>query len=335
MRAWEFVHFGLDHLRLVDRPARAPGPLEAVVRVRAVSINYRDWLMLSGEYNPRQALPLVPCSDAAGEVAAVGPGVTRVKTGDRVLGLFSQAWLAGPPRRDRIRSSLGGPLDGVLADEIVLPEQGLVRTPDHLSDIEAATLPCAAVTAWNALVEQGAISAADTVLVQGTGGVSTFALLFARLHGARVIVTSSSDEKLARARALGASDTINYRTTPDWDKQARAATGHAGVDHVIEVGGADTLARSLRAVRPGGTISIIGVLGGKAAELLLTPILMQNLRLQGVLVGSRDTFETMNRAIAQHRLRPIVDTVFPFDSAPDAFRHLAAGQHFGKVVIAV
>jgi NADPH:quinone reductase-like Zn-dependent oxidoreductase len=215
----------------------------------------------------------------------------------------------------------------------VLSEQGLVHTPDHLTDIEAATLPCAAVTAWNALIEQGAISAADTVLVQGTGGVAIFGLLFARLHGARVIVTSSSDEKLERARALGAFHTINYRTTPDWDKQARAVTDNAGVDHIIEVGGADTIGRSLRAVRPGGTVSIIGVLGGKATELLLTPILMQNVRLQGVLFGSRDTFEAMNRAIAFHQLRPVVDTVFPFERAPEAFVHLAAGKHFGKVVI--
>jgi NADPH:quinone reductase-like Zn-dependent oxidoreductase len=320
---------------LATRPDRSPGPGQALVRVRAASINYRDWLMVRGDYNPRQVLPLVPASDGAGEVLEVGPGVTRVKPGDRVMPIFAQTWVAGAPTRERLRGTLGGPLDGVLADRIVVSADGLVSTPPHLTDLEAATLPCAAVTAWNALAEQGGIRPGDVVLVQGTGGVSIFALQFATLLGARTIVTSSSDEKLGRARALGAWEVVNYRTTPDWDRAARALTNGVGVDHVIEVGGAETFARSLRAVRPGGTISVIGVLGGKTTEVSLTPILMQNLRLQGVLVGSRETFERMNRAIEQHGLRPVVDRVFPWDAAPDAFTWLSQGRHFGKVAIEI
>jgi NADPH:quinone reductase-like Zn-dependent oxidoreductase len=243
--------------------------------------------------------------------------------------------MSGPPTRTKLRGTLGGPLDGMLADQVVLPAEGLVHVPPHLSEVEAATLPCAAVTSWNALVEQGGIAPGDIVLVQGTGGVSIFALQFAILAGARVIVTSSSDAKLARAMELGAWQGINYRQTPDWEKAARTLTGNVGVDHVIEVGGAGTIGRSLRAVRVGGTISVIGVLGGKATEVLLTPILMQNLRLQGVLVGSREMFERMARAIAQHGLRPVVDRVFGFGQAPEAFRYLAAGKHFGKVCLAI
>ena len=333
MRVWEVRQFGPGGLHLAERPDRPPGPGQALVQMRAASINYRDWLMVTGEYNPRQPLPLVPGSDGAGEVVAVGSGVSRVKPGDRVMGIFSQTWVAGPPTRDKLRGTLGGPLDGMLAEQVVLPAEGLVRVPPHLSDLEAATLPCAAVTAWNALVEEGSVTAGDTVLVQGTGGVSIFALQFATLLGARVIVTSSSDEKLERARALGAWQGINYKTTPEWDKAARALTDNTGVDHIIEVGGAGTLGRSLRAIRIGGTISVIGVLAGKASELAVTPILMQNLRLQGVLVGSRETFERMNRAIERHLLRPVVDRVFAFEEAREAFAHLAAGRHFGKLGI--
>lgn len=335
MRAWEIPRFGLDALALVERPDPEPGPGQAVVRMRAASLNYRDWLMLTGEYNPRQPLPLVPCSDGAGEVEAVGPGVTRVKPGDRVMSLFSQAWLAGPPTRAKLSATLGGPLDGTLAERVALSADGLVHTPPYLSDVEAATLPCAGVTAWNALVTQGGIAPGDVVVVQGTGGVSIFALQFGVLAGARVIVTSSSDEKLERARALGAWHTINYRTTPEWDRAVRDLTDRVGADHIVEVGGAGTLARSLRAIRVGGTISIIGVLTGRTAEVMLTPILMQNLRLQGVIVGSRETFETMTRAMAHHAMRPVVDRVFGFEEARDALAWLASGRHFGKVCIQI
>jgi NADPH:quinone reductase-like Zn-dependent oxidoreductase len=324
MRVWELQQFSIDDLRVADRADAEPGPGEAAIGVRAVSLNYRDWLMVIGDYNPRQPLPLIPCSDGAGEVIAVGPGVTRVKPGDRVMGAFSQTWIAGPPTREKLRGTLGGPLDGMLAERIVLPAEGLVHVPAYLSDVEAATLPCAAVTAWHALVEEAPpVAAGDTVLVQGTGGVSIFALQVARLHGARVIVTSSSDGKLERARALGAWQTINYSTTPDWDKAARAFTGGAGVDHIIEVGGAGTFGRSLRAVRVGGTVTIIGVLAGKTADVTMTLVLMQNLRLQGNLVGSREMFTRMTRAFEQHELALLQR---PVDEQRAIGRDAGAGQ---------
>jgi NADPH:quinone reductase-like Zn-dependent oxidoreductase len=327
--------FGLDSLTLVDRPAPTPGPGQALVRVRAVSLNFRDLMTVKGLYNPKQPLPLVPCSDGAGEVAAVGPGVTRVKPGDRVAGIFAQKWLGGSLGRAELRSTLGGPLDGMLAEQVVLHEDGLVHVPGHLSDEEAATLPCAGVTAWSALVTEGQVRAGETVLVQGTGGVSIFALQFARLAGARVLVTSSSDAKLQRALQLGASDGINYKTTPDWDRRARELTGGAGVDHVVEVGGAGTLAKSLNAVRINGRVSVIGVLSGTATQLDIIPMLMQRVRLQGILVGPRDAFEAMNRAVALHQLRPVVDRVFPLAETREAFRTMESGSHFGKVCIRI
>lgn len=336
MKAYEIqAGFGLDKLVQVERPDLTPGPMQVRVRVKATSLNSRDLMMVEGRYNPRQKLPLIPNSDAAGVVDAVGPGVTRVKPGDRVMSLFSQAWSAGEPTRAAQVSTLGGPLDGALADTVLLHEDGAVPTPAYLSDEEAATLPCAAVTAWSALVTHGALKAGDTVLLQGTGGVSIFALQIARLLGARIIITSSSDAKLARARTLGAHEGINYGTTPDWDKAARALTGGVGVDHVVEVGGAGTFEKSLRAVRPGGTVSVIGVLSGGAGAVPLTPILMQNLRVQGIFVGHRQSFDALNRAFALHTVRPVVDRVFEFSEACAAFEHLKSGAHFGKVVVRV
>jgi NADPH:quinone reductase-like Zn-dependent oxidoreductase len=334
MRALEIRDaFGLDHLALVERPDPRPGPGEILVRLRAASLNFRDLLTVEGKYNPKQKLPLVPCSDGAGEVVEVGAGATRVRPGDRVMTLFAQRWLAGRPTRERLRSTLGGPLDGTLAELAVLDQDGVVKTPEHLSDEEAATLPCAAVTAWSALVTEGGITAGDTVLVQGTGGVSLFALQLAKLLGARVVATSSRDEKLARVRAMGADETINYREVPAWGARAKELTGGAGVDHVVEVGGAGTLQQSLQAVRFGGTISLIGNLAGTRTELLLTHVFMQKIRLNGILVGDRESFEAMNRAIALHRLRPVVDRVFPLEDSRAAFAYLAAGEHFGKIVI--
>lgn len=335
MRAWEITgSFGLENLTLVERDAAAPGPGEVAVRVHAASLNYRDLMMVRGVYNPRQPLPLVPLSDAAGEVTAVGPGVRRLRAGDRVMGLFAQGWAAGEPTRDALSTTLGGPLPGVLAEQVILREEGCVKVPEHLDFVEASTLPCAAVTAWSAL-EQAGLVPGQTVLVQGTGGVSLFGLALAKLFGARVVVTSKSDEKLARARALGADATINYAREPEWGKAARAHAGPHGVDVILEVGGGGTLAQSLRAVRPGGTVAIIGVLAGPSADASLLPVLMQNVRLQGVIVGSRERFERMNAAIAHHRLRPIVDRVFALEDARAAFEHLASGAHFGKVCIRV
>jgi NADPH:quinone reductase-like Zn-dependent oxidoreductase len=327
--------FGLDNLALVERPDPSPGPGQVVVRMRAASLNYRDLLTVQGKYNPKQSLPLVPCSDGAGEVVEVGEGVTRVRPGDRVCGLFAQKWIAGEPTREKARSTLGGPLDGTLAELAVLDGEGVVRIPEHLSDEEAACLPCAAVTSWSALVTDGGVAAGDTVLVQGTGGVSLFALQLAKLLGARVIATSSSDEKLARVRELGADDLLNYKETPDWGVKAKELTGGIGVDNVVEVGGAGTLQQSLRAVRFGGTISLIGNLAGTTTEVMLTQIFMQRVRVNGIFVGHRESFEAMNRAIAHHRLRPVIDRVFPLESARAAFEHMAAGGHFGKIVVKV
>jgi NADPH:quinone reductase-like Zn-dependent oxidoreductase len=290
--------------------------------------------MIRGGYGPRVKVPVIPVSDGVGEVVAVGEGVRRVAVGDRVAPLFFQSWIGGTATSDKFHDTLGGPVDGVLTRLMRIGEQGVSRVPDHLTDEEAACLPCAALTAWSALVTEGGVGPGDTVLVQGTGGVALFAMQFAKMAGARVIMTSSRDDKLARARQLGADETINYRTTPDWDRVAKDLTEGEGCDHVIELGGADTLERSIRAARTGGQVSLIGVLGGAKANVSLPLVVMRNLRLQGVTVGSRDGFEAMCRAIAQHHMRPVVDRVFSFDDVPAAFAHLEAGRHFGKVCIA-
>jgi NADPH:quinone reductase-like Zn-dependent oxidoreductase len=278
-------------------------------------------------------LPFVPLSDGVGEVAAVGDGVTRVKVGDRVCPLFMQSWLSGELTDAMSKSALGGGGDGVLAEYVVLHEEGVVAVPGQLTNAEAACLPCAGLTAWHALVTHGRVTAGDTVLIQGTGGVSLFALQFARVCGARVIATSSSDAKLARVLQLGASDGINYKTTPEWGDKVRTLTG-AGVDHVVEVGGAGTIGQSLRAVRSGGRISLIGILTG-GGSFNLTPILMKNVCVQGIYVGSREMFEAMNRAIALHQLHPIVDRVFGFGEVQAAMRHMESAAHFGKICIEV
>ena len=270
-----------------------------------------------------------------GEVVALGDGVTRFNPGDRLAPIFSQRWISGVPTKQRVRATLGGPLDGTLTEFMVLPESGLVRVPDRLSDEEAATLPCAAVTAWNALVTQASIGPGATVLVLGTGGVALFALQFAQLLGARVIVTSSSDRKLERAQELGAWKTINYNSTPTWGKEALQLTGGAGVDLVVESGGAGTLGQSIAAVRFGGQISLIGNLAGGTAELNVIPLFMKNVRLQGILVGHRESFEAMNDAIAAHSLRPVVDRVFPFEESRHALEALGRGEHFGKICIRI
>jgi len=336
MRRWTIEGaFGLDNLRLGDHPDPSPGPGQVALRMRAASLNYRDLLTVKGLYNPKQPLPLVPCSDGVGEVVEVGDGVTRVAPGDRVATLFSQGWLKGEPTAEELRATLGGPIDGALTERMVLPAAGVIPVPEHLTDAEAACLPCAGLTAWSALVELGRVTAGDVVLVQGTGGVSLFALQFATILGARAIVTSSSDAKLERARELGAWKTINYREDPDWGKTARRLTGGRGVDHVVEVGGAGTLPQSLKSVRVGGAISMIGVLSGTRSDMDLIPVLMQQVRIQGVLVGSREGFERMNRAVAVSGLRPVVDRAVPFDEAPEAFAVMERAEHFGKIAIEI
>lgn len=326
--------FGLDALRQVERADPKPGSGEVLLRVRACSLNYRDLLVVKGVYNPRMNLPRIPCSDGVGEVVEVGANVTRVKVGMRVAGLFMPGWLEGELNDAKSKTALGGSVDGLLSEYAVLPEEAVVAVPEHLSDEEAATLPCAAVTAWNGLVEAGRVRPGDTVLVQGTGGVSLFALQFARLAGARIIATSSSEEKLAKVKALGASDGINYRTTPEWGETVRQLTRGRGVDQVVEVGGAGTLAQSLRAVRTGGHLALIGVLSGYG-QFNPLPILMKGVRVTGIYVGSREMFESMNRAIALHQLHPVLDRVFAFGEAVEAFRHMESATHFGKIVIRV
>jgi NADPH:quinone reductase-like Zn-dependent oxidoreductase len=327
--------FGLDNLVVVDRPDVRPAPGEVVVDLKAASPNYRDLLMIEGKYNPRQPLPLIPVSDAAGVVAGVGDGVERVELGDRVMPIFAQGWLSGRPSRAKFKTTLGGPRDGVLAETIVVDQEGLVRVPEHLSFEEAATLPCAALTAWNALFEHGSAKAGDVVVCQGTGGVSTFALQFAHMMGCEPIVTSSSDAKLERARQMGAAHTINYRKEKQWGRVVRELTDGRGADHIIEVGGAGTLQQSLKAARYGGHISVIGVLSGVAQELNVIPILMHNICVQGIFVGSREMLQNMVRAIEVNQMRPVVDRVFEFDQAREALDYMKSGAHLGKVVVEI
>jgi NADPH:quinone reductase-like Zn-dependent oxidoreductase len=335
MHAYRIHEFGgPESLKRDELPTPAPGPGEVLIKVKAVSLNYRDLLISKGQYNPKLPLPRIPLSDGAGEVTATGPGATRFKPGNRVAACFMPAWTAGPLDDFKARSALGGEIDGTFAEEVVMPEEGLVSIPEHLSFEEAATLPCAAVTAWHALVDSGEIKPGDTVLTLGTGGVSTFAVQFAKMAGARVISTSSHDEKLARLREMGASEVINYKTTPEWDRQVLALTAGRGVDHVVEVGGAGTFPRSIRAVRRGGHIALIGVLSG-IGDINPMPIFMKGVRVQGILVGSRIMFEAMNRAITVGQLHPVIDRVFEFQDAIAALKHLESGSHFGKVVIRV
>ena len=324
----------LDGLRRAERPEPQPGPREVLIRVRAISINYRDHMVVMGKYFSAVERDTVPLSDGAGEVVSVGPRVTRFKPGDRVAGTFFQVWLDGP--RTRLSPALGVPLDGMLSEYRALDEDGVVAIPPGLSFEEAATLPCAGVTAWSALMVLGnRIKAGDTVLCLGTGGVSTQAMQFAKAAGARAIITSSSDEKLAKARQFGAWEGINYKTHPEWHKEVARLTGGRGVDCVIEVGGVGTLARSYEAIGFGGKIALIGFLAGFVGEQNPVGLMMKGGSLHGIGVGSTAMFEDMNRAIEVNRIKPIVGKVFPFDEAPEAFRQFAAGDFFGKIVITI
>ena len=332
MRAYQLQQPGIDTLSKVDLPTPKPAHRQVLVKVAACSLNFRDLAIVLGKYRMPVIPNVIPLSDGAGEVLEVGPDVTRVKAGDRVAGCFFQRWPGGQPSPDAQGSALGGTANGMLAEYVVLEEEGVVKIPAHLSYEEGATLPCAGVTAWNALSEHGKLTAGDTILVQGTGGVSVFALQFARLMGATVIATSSSDDKLAHAKKLGAAHGINYKTTTDWDKAAVELTHGQGVDQVVEVGGAGTITKSLGAIRSGGKVSMIGVLSG-GGELNPMLILGKRANVQGISVGSTQMFEAMNRAITAGGLKPVIDKVFGFDDTPAAFKYLQTAQHFGKIVI--
>jgi NADPH:quinone reductase-like Zn-dependent oxidoreductase len=333
MRAWQITKFGVDSLDFVERPTPVPGPGEVLVGVRAVSLNYRDLLMVKGLYNPKLRFPRIPCSDGAGEVVAIGEGVSEWKPGHRVMGIFMQNWLEGPLTPVRAKGALGGDVDGMLTDYIVLREQGLVSMPNHLSYQEAATLPCAAVTAWNAL-RAGEVRQWSKVLIQGTGGVSIFALQFAKLMGATVLGISSSYEKLQRAVGLGLDAGLNYRDNPDWDRWVFEQTGGEGVDVVVEVGGMGTLARSLKAIRTGGVIAQVGVLADSSDPLPIGTILHKMVRIQGIYVGSRADFVEMNKAISMTQLRPVGED-FHWTQAREVLTKMQERNHFGKLVLSV
>jgi NADPH:quinone reductase-like Zn-dependent oxidoreductase len=335
MKAYEIVE-GQDvtALAIVERAMPVPGPGEVRISVKACSLNYRDTIVVSGSAGAKKT-GVIPLSDGAGVISAVGAGVRRFKTGDRVAGAFMPQWIDGPLTAELQAGSLGGAVDGMLAEEVVLPASGVVAIPEHLSFAEAATLPCAAVTAWYALFVGGDVKPGDTVLLLGTGGVSIFALQFAKMAGAKVIITSSDDAKMMKARALGADHVINYAKTPEWQGQVLALTGGKGADHAVEVGGPGTLNRTLEALRFSGSLALMGVLTGFGDRVDTGMILHKNIRIQGTYVGSVTMFEAMNRAIAQNRLTPIVDKVFPFEQAAAALLHLKHGRHFGKVVVEV
>jgi NADPH:quinone reductase-like Zn-dependent oxidoreductase len=337
MRAYELPKggAGFDALVEVDRPTPKPLYRQVLVKVAACSLNFRDLGIVRGTYRAPVRENLIPLSDGAGEVVEIGPGVTRVKVGDKVAGAFFQRWIGGDAGPNAHASALGGGIDGMLAEYVVLEEEGAVRIPAHLSIEEGATLPCAAVTAWEAMMHHGKLIAGQTVLLQGTGGVSVFGLQFAHAMGITAIVTSSSDDKLARAKALGAAHGINYKTTLEWDKAAIALNSGRGVDQVLEVGGANTLTLSFGAIRVGGKVTMIGGLSGGAQELNPGLIFSKRANVQGISVGSVQTFEAMNAAITANKIKPVIDRVFGFDETKAAYRHMASGAHFGKIVIRV
>lgn len=326
---------GLLSLRLGDIPDVAPAAGEVLIRVKAVSLNYRDYMNVMGIRGVTGPVPRVPCSDGAGEVVAVGAGVAAWKSGDRVVSPFMPSWIDGGFTQAHAAKALGGAVDGLLREFAVLPAAALLPIPEYLTFEEAATLPCAAVTAWDALTVRGGLQRGETVLILGSGGVSVFALQIARLMGARVLAISSSDEKCQRLLALGAEAAHNYKTDPKWDEWALAQTGGLGVDKVIEIGGPGTLNRSIKATRFGGHIALIGVLTGISGEVQTVQILRKGIRLDGIYVGSRAMFADMLDAFTTANLKPVIDSVFPFDQAPDAFRRIESGQHFGKIVITI
>lgn len=327
--------WSMENARISSRPDPVPGPGEVRIKMTASALNYRDLIVPQRGYGSRMnTFPLIMLSDGVGIVESLGEGVKHLKVGDRVCPLFFQSWMGGgEPDKKNLALSLGCELDGTMAEFMVLPEDGVALAPVHLNDVEAASLPTAAVTAWRALITEGRTKPGEKVLIQGTGGVSLFALQFAKMLGAFAIVTSSSDDKLSKVRAMGADETINYSNTPEWGQRAREIAGGDGVDHIVEVGGQGTLPQSLRAIRTGGTISLIGVLAGGNMDIPLGPIVTRHIRMQGITVGSHDDFCNMDRAITQCRLHPVIDHVFAFDEVHRALEHLSSGKHFGKIAI--
>lgn len=332
MRSLQLTAFGLDHLQIVDAPAPTPGPHEVLVRMEAASLNYRDHLLVTGQLYRGVTLPLVPVSDGAGTVLQVGSAVSRFKPGDRVTTFYKSRWLAGAMRPEWEGAEIGGPCPGVMRELACFDAYSLAHAPANLSSLQAATLPIAALTAWEAL-EQARLTTGQTVLLLGTGGVSMFALQFATARGARAIVLSSSDEKLQRAMALGATHGINYAKQPQWADAVREATGGVGVDAVIETVGAATLTQSLEATRMQGFVGLVGFVGGIEARLALTQVILKRLRVQGISVASLEAHERMVRAVESAGLEPVLDRVYGFDQLREAFEHLASGRHFGKIGI--
>jgi NADPH:quinone reductase-like Zn-dependent oxidoreductase len=337
MKAYEIQQFGVENLALVDREVPKPQANEVLVKFHAASVNYRDLMMIQGTYNPKLKTPLVPFSDGAGEVVEIGEAVTKWQVGDKVCPIFMQGWLDGAIEYKKARTALGGDLDGCLREFGAFDENGLVKFPDHLSYEEASTLPCAALTAYHALFVSGCLKPDDTVLLQGTGGVSIFALQLASVYGSRTIITSSSDEKLERTKELGADDLINYNTTPEWDKAVLDLTEKRGVDHVVEVGGGGTIQKSLKAVKMGGHIALIGALtGGAGGEISPVSVFMKSVKLHGIFVGSRQMFEHLNQLMClHHHLKPVIDKVFDFGEAREALKYMESGSHFGKIVVRI
>lgn len=335
MKAYELEQFGIENLHLVERETPRPAAAEVLVKIHAASLNFRDVMVVSGNYNPRMKLPAVPLSDGAGEVVEIGEAVTKWKIGDRVCSTVIPGWIDGGASAETAKTAIAaGNFDGVLLEYAAFNEESIVGVPENLSYEEAGTLPCAAVTAWNALVVSGNIKEGDTVLTLGTGGVSIFAIQLAKAFGAKVIATSSSNEKLAKVRELGADETINYREREDWDKAVLELTDGRGVDHVVEVGGAGTLAKSVKAVRVGGHIALIGALD-MAGAFNPIPVFMKAVRVQGIFVGSRQMFEDLNAFITKERLMPVVDRIFEFDQAAKALKYMESGSHFGKIVVRI
>ncbi len=335
MKSYQLSAFGLENLKIANSDDRALLPNEVRVELKACSLNYRDLMVIRGQYNPNLKMPLTPCSDGSGVVLEVGSLVREFRPGDRVCATFSQNWLSGHASLESAKSTLGSPLDGTLREQGIFLEHGLVKFPDFLSFEEAAMLPCAGLTAFSALVNQVTLNPGATVLIEGTGGVAIFALQFAKALSLKTIVTSSSDAKLEKAKSLGATHVINYQKNEDWSKEARRLTNGDGVDMVIEVGGGATLGKGIHALKRGGVSCIIGVLSGSTCDFDLRPILMNEIRLQGVFVGSRELFLAMNRVVEHAKIKPVIDRVFAFDEAVEALKYFETAQHFGKVCIRI